>query len=106
MLLPWLTMNRRHSATAHFAIGVDQKRRRLAEEELRETTERALEAYVSPLENVTAFKYMEQVMTAGDDDWPEVMGNLQRERKSWGRLSRILIQEGADPKVSGKCLRK
>ena len=27
--------------------------------------------------------------------------NLQRVRKSWGRLLRILSQEGANPKVSG-----
>ena len=40
-------------------------------------------------------------MIAGYYDWPAVVGNFQRERKSWGRLLRILIQEGADPKVSG-----
>ena len=28
-------------------------------------------------------------------------GNLQWARKSWGRLLRVLIREGADPKVSG-----
>ena len=40
-------------------------------------------------------------MTAGDDYWPAVLGNLHRARNSWGRLSRILSREGADPKVSG-----
>ena len=30
-----------------------------------------------------------------------MVGNLGEARKSWGRLSRILIQEGADLKVSG-----
>ena len=53
------------------------------------------------MENVTAFKYMGQVMTTGDYDWPVVVGNLQKEMNSWGRLLRILIQEGADTKVSG-----
>ena len=41
-------------------------------------------------------------MTAGDDDWLAVVGNLGKARKSWERLSWILIREGADPKVSGK----
>ena len=68
---------------------------------MREITERAFEAYDAPLENMTAFKYMGRVMTAGDDDWPAVVGNLQRARKSWGRLSQILSREAADPKVSG-----
>ena len=51
--------------------------------------------------NVTEFRYLGLVMTAGNYYWPEVVGNLQRARKSWGRLSRILSREGADPKVSG-----
>ena len=40
-------------------------------------------------------------MTAGDDDWPAVVDNLQKARKSWGRLLWILIREGEDPKVLG-----
>ena len=39
-------------------------------------------------------------MTAGDDDWPAVLGKLQREMTIWGRLLRILSREGADTKVS------
>ena len=101
MLVPWRTLNERHPATAQYARGGKRKTRRLAEEELRESTERAFETYGAPLENVTAFKYLGRVMTAGYDDWPAVVGNLQRARKSWGRLSRILSREWADPKVSG-----
>ena len=47
---------------------------------MRESTERAFEAYGAPLENVTAFRYLGRVMTAGDDEWPEVVGKLQRTR--------------------------
>ena len=35
-----------------------------------------------------------------DDDWPAVVRNLRKVRRSWGRLSRVLGREGADPKVS------
>ena len=42
------------------------------------------------------------MLTAGDDDWLEVVGNLGKAQKCWGRLSRVLGCEGADPKVSGK----
>ena len=38
-------------------------------------------------------------MTAVDGDWITVVGNPGKARKSWGRLSRILSREGADPKV-------
>ena len=66
-----------------------------------ESTESAFDEYGAPLENVTAFKYLVQVMTSGDDDWPAVVGNRQKARKSWGQLLRILSREGADPKVLG-----
>ena len=41
------------------------------------------------------------MLTAGDDDWLALVGNLGEARKSWGWLSRVLGREGADPKVSG-----
>ena len=40
-------------------------------------------------------------MTAGNDDWPSVAGNLAKARKSWGRLQEILRREGATPRISG-----
>ena len=64
------------------------------EEELRESMERAFEAYGDPLGNLAMFKYMGRGMKAIDYDWPAVVGNLQKTRKIWGRLSRILSREG------------
>ena len=57
---------------------------------MRESTERAFEAYGEPIETVNKFKYLGQVMTAGDDNWPAVVENLVKARKSWGRLTKIL----------------
>ena len=37
----------------------------------------------------------------GDDDWLAVVCNLGKARNIWGRLYWILIQEGANTKVSG-----
>ena len=101
ILVPWRSLNGRHLATAQCAKGAEQKRRRLAEEELQESSEWAFQAYGEPLNNVMAFKYPGKVMTAGDDDWSSVTGNLQKARKSWVRMSIILSREGANPKVSG-----
>ena len=49
---------------------------------------------------MSAFKYLGIVLTAGDNDWLAVVGNLGKAHRSWGRLSRVLGWEGADPKVS------
>ena len=84
-----------------FRRGAEQKRRWMSEAELRDSTERALEAYGKPLETVTIFKYLGRFMTAGDDDWPAVAGNLVKARKIWGRLARILSREGSDKMVLG-----
>ena len=58
--------------------------------------ERAFEAYEEMLKNVTAFRYLVQVLTAGDDEWIAVVGNLGKARNIWGRLSWI----GALPQLS------
>ena len=101
MMVPRQALNGRYPVTDQCARGAERKRQRLAEAELRERLERAFEAYGEPLEDVTAFRYLGQVLTALDDDCLTVVGNFCKARKSWGRLLRILSREGADPKVSG-----
>ena len=49
---------------------------------------------------MTEFKYLGRILTATENDWPAVVGNLGKARRSWGSLSRELGREGADPKVS------
>ena len=49
---------------------------------MRDSTERAFEAYWKPLQKVLKFKYLGRVMTAGDENWPEVAGNLVKAQKS------------------------
>ena len=53
------------------------------------------------IESVPRFTYLGRVMTAGDDNWPAVAGNLAKARRSWGRLQRILRREGVTPRISG-----
>ena len=101
ILVPCRELNGRRHATAMCKKGVERKRRRMVEAELRDITERFFEAYGKPLETVSTFKYLGRVMTAGDYNWPAVVGNLVKSRKSWGRLSQILSQEGVDKRVSG-----
>ena len=64
-------------APCHSSViqGSGLERRQLVEAELRESSERAFEAYRD-----------RQVLTEGDYDWLSVLGNLGKARKSWGRL--------------------
>ena len=101
MIVPRQVLKGRHPATAQYARGSEQKRRQLAEAELRESLERASKAYREPLQNVTAFKYLGRVLTAGGDNCILMVCNLGESRNIWGRLLRILSLERADLKVSG-----
>ena len=84
VMVPRRALTGRHPATAKCARGAERKRRWLAETELRESLERAFEAYMEPLENVTTFRYLGQVLTAGDYDWLAEVDNIGKARKSWG----------------------
>ena len=92
--------NGRHPETAQCAKEAERKRRRLTDTETSENSEQAFEAYGAPIESVSEFKYLGRILTATDDDWPAVVGNLRKARRSLGRLARVLSREGADPKVS------
>ena len=67
---------------------------------MQESAERAFQAYGRPIDTVTYFKDMGRVLTAADDDWPTVVDNMKKARKSWARMTRILGREGANPMVS------
>ena len=95
--MPWTALNGIHWGTAQFKKGAEQKIRRLAAEEEREVTSRALSAYGFPLGIVTSFKCLRQVISVADDDWLAVVGNLAKAQAVWRRLTRILSREGAAP---------
>ena len=90
MLVPWRSLNGRHKSTAMCRSGEERKRRRLAETGIWESMEMAFEVYGEKLKTVPSFKYLGRILTTGDNDWPEVAGNLRKARKSWRRLQRIL----------------
>ena len=90
MLVPWCALNGGHLVTSKCAKGGERKSQQLEEEELWESTERAFQTYGKTLYMVTLFKYLGRFMTAGDDDWPAVVGNLRKAWNSWARMTRIL----------------
>jgi hypothetical protein len=51
------------------------------------------------VETVKEFKYRGRILSDDDSDVPCVDRNLARARKAWCRISRILLSEGAAPKV-------
>ena len=60
-------LNGRHLGTNQCRTGTERKRRRLAEAEIRKTSERAIHAYGTRMEAVSEFRYLGSVLTATDD---------------------------------------
>ena len=73
IMVPWKALNGRPQATALCRQGEERKRQRIEEDELRDRTERAFDAYGNPIEMVKQFKYLGRLMTAGDENWPAVL---------------------------------
>ena len=102
IMLPLTSLNGKNTTIAQCTKGSEQKRRRLMAEDLREITARTFQAYVISPKLVTSLKYLGNIMTASDDDWPELLRNLNNSRKSLDPLSTILRKEGENPRVLGK----
>ena len=88
-----MTLNGCHPDTLQCVKGVESKRIRLEVEEARAGTERVLRAYGLPLTNVLAFKYLVLILTATDEDQPEVVSNPQKAWEKWVWMLRILRWE-------------
>ena len=73
----------------------------MAVEEARAGTERSFRVCGCLLTTLMAFKYLGRILTASDNDWSEVVGNLWKAWKKWGRISRILGRERVDAQISG-----
>ena len=101
MFVAWRGVNGRHKSTTMCKRVAERKHRRLAKTEIREIMEMAFEVYGQQIKSVPRFTYLGRVMTTGDDNWPAVAGNLEKARKSWGRMQGILRREGATTRISG-----
>ena len=62
----------------------------MAEEEMRESAERAFQAYSRLLDTVNSFKCLGRILTEAYNNCTVVLGNLIKASKSWARLTSIL----------------
>ena len=54
------------------------------------------------LGRVHDFRYLGRILAETDSDQPALRRNLAKARQRWARVSRILVREGATPRVSGR----
>lgn len=90
-----------HQRTDICRRGAALKRQRHAREDSRLASEVVFTARGVPLETVQSFVYLGRPLSCFDEDGPAIYRNLQKARKRWGMVSRLLTREGASPRVSG-----
>ena len=73
----------------------------MAKDALRAIVETAFQDYGRPLEMVNYFKYIGHVLTLVGNDWPEVVGNLRKARKSLSWMASNWGSKAANPEFSG-----
>ena len=64
-------------------------------------TDTEITAYGIPLALVTSCNCPGKIIFSSDENWPELVRNLQRARQKWEWLSRVLSREGADTRTLG-----
>jgi hypothetical protein len=100
MHVPATALARGHGATLLCHQGHVLKLKRAAEEEIRKAREVVFSVLGVPLESVSKFLYLGRQLSSTDDDWPDVVKNLAKARKRWATISRVLIHDGATPRIS------
>ena len=52
------------------------------------------------MEGVVTFKHLGLPLEQRYNDWPEVIRNINQARRVWGSLGKLLMREGAEPRVA------
>ena len=65
----------------------------------RVVAERVFTVQGIPIETVSEFQYLGRIVMNKDDDLAAVNRNLTKARQKWGRIGKVLIRTGADPKT-------
>ena len=97
MHIPFSALNGHHQNSKLCHEGTDHRRQREAVADACQALEVPFRAKGDQLKWVTTFKYLGRPLAMTDDDWPAIYRNLSRARQKWGRFSRLLVREGANP---------
>jgi hypothetical protein len=88
-----------HQRTLDCIRNTETRRKRQDEKIQQKTEEIIFTVNGSEIKTVDQFKYLGRMLDNKDNDIPAVEKNLQKARQKWGRISRILSKESADPRV-------
>ena len=81
---------------------IERKKKREQEAAAKAADTMEFEVDGKKLEKVDSFVYLGRLLGANEDDsWLAISNNLQKARKRWGMVARVLTRQGATPQVMG-----
>jgi hypothetical protein len=90
-----------HGNTQICQTGQELKRKRDAEQRAHQAASLEFHIGTTQIEMVDNFLYLGRPTLANDSDMGAMRYNLHKARKKWQMLSRLLVREGAKPRVMG-----
>jgi hypothetical protein len=100
MHVPATALAKGHDATLLCRQGHILKLKLAAEEDIRKAWQVVFSVRGVPLESASKFVYLGHQLSSTDDDWPDVVKNLAEARNRWATTFRVLIWDGATPRIS------
>ena len=101
MFIPWDALNVSHPGTDFFEKGLGRKRLWLSAEVDWSGVETTFWAYGQLLANVFSFKYLENLLTDMEENWPAAVINLSKAQRKWERMLRIMRWKDIDARTYG-----
>jgi hypothetical protein len=100
MHVPATALTGGHDAILLCRHGHVIKQKRAAEEDIRKAREVSFSVRGVPFESVSKFLYLGHQLLSIDDNWPDVVNNLAKAQRPWATIYRVLIRDGATPRIS------
>ena len=92
---------RGHATSRTCAIAAQTRRQREAVQACQLAREQTFTINGDELRSVETFKYLGRIVSSTDSDWPALKKNLTKARQRWAMISRVLVRDGADARISG-----
>lgn len=90
-----------HHASKRCEVGSERKRKRLLELDYLSSREIEFSVSGTTIEAVEVFRYLGRPLTTDSSDGTAVVYNLNRARRRWAQVSRVLTRQGANSKIAG-----
>ena len=98
---PPTNLNERHYRSAACQLGRQRKQQRAAMVSAKRAAAVSFTVGQQDLDQADDFCYLGRILLSNNSDWATLYKNIKKARQQWGKLVRVLKQDGASPRAFG-----